>query len=513
VNTQTSPTYPCAYNPATDTTVPGRIDNVICVAATDQHDGLASFSNWGSTRVDLGAPGVDVLSTFSTFGVVEDDFEADDFATRWTTQGFTRTAEAPLTSFGLASSAAGHGQPANTTRTTRSVALAAPAAPAGTCTLSFLLSFTPAAGESFTYGISIGNTLYTPTSGPITGAVGAQTLISAAAPPIAAGDAVQVMLRTTTGSSAATSGAHVDDVRLDCPAPLGAATGTAFLNGTSMATPMVTGAAALLFSAVPSATVTDVRNALLQNTDPTAALAGKTATGGRLDVSEALDAFLPPDTAITSGTADGATTSTATFAFARSDAPSAPPAFQCSIDAGAWGSCASPRSVSAATGTHTFAVRAVDAHAHADPTPATRSWHVDTPAPADAPATAPTTTDTASPPSDTPASSSSDAAPGATSAAPTATLAPAPGTSAPGAPTTVSKTPEAKVKAVRCVVPRLTGTTLGAATAALRRAHCAVGRVTRPRHGRRLRVRSSSPRAGTRAAAGRRVTLVLSPKR
>jgi subtilisin family serine protease/fibronectin type 3 domain-containing protein len=37
--------------------------NVIAVAASDQNDGLASFSNHGATTVDLGAPGTNVYST------------------------------------------------------------------------------------------------------------------------------------------------------------------------------------------------------------------------------------------------------------------------------------------------------------------------------------------------------------------------------------------------------------------------------------------------------------------
>ncbi|MEA2498490.1 MAG: hypothetical protein QOH26_895 [Actinomycetota bacterium] len=37
--------------------------NVICVAASTQRDGLATFSNYGATSVDLAAPGVNILST------------------------------------------------------------------------------------------------------------------------------------------------------------------------------------------------------------------------------------------------------------------------------------------------------------------------------------------------------------------------------------------------------------------------------------------------------------------
>ena len=51
--------YPCDYQPTSQAAppVPGAIDNIVCVAATDQADGLAGFSDWGATSVDLGAPG------------------------------------------------------------------------------------------------------------------------------------------------------------------------------------------------------------------------------------------------------------------------------------------------------------------------------------------------------------------------------------------------------------------------------------------------------------------------
>src|SRR5215217_7585181 len=45
--------YPASYNNA----------NIIAVAATDNRDRLASFSNYGATTVDLAAPGVNIAST------------------------------------------------------------------------------------------------------------------------------------------------------------------------------------------------------------------------------------------------------------------------------------------------------------------------------------------------------------------------------------------------------------------------------------------------------------------
>lgn len=57
------------------------------------------------------------------------------------------------------------------------------------------------------------------------------------------------------------------------------------LSGTSMATPHVTGGAALYASTHPGATAQQIRSAILGSVVPTASLNGKTATGGRLNVS------------------------------------------------------------------------------------------------------------------------------------------------------------------------------------------------------------------------------------
>ena len=64
-----------------------------------------------------------------------------------------------------------------------------------------------------------------------------------------------------------------------------------YLSGTSMATPHVAGAAALLLSADPSLTATQLKTFLMDNTDPLAALSGKCVTGGRLNVFKALQSL------------------------------------------------------------------------------------------------------------------------------------------------------------------------------------------------------------------------------
>jgi subtilisin family serine protease len=61
--------YPAGYN----------LPNIISVAAMDHNDGLASFSNYGAENVDLGAPGVSILSCSASWDTATTNATTDEY--------------------------------------------------------------------------------------------------------------------------------------------------------------------------------------------------------------------------------------------------------------------------------------------------------------------------------------------------------------------------------------------------------------------------------------------------
>ena len=94
-----------------------------------------------------------------------------------------------------------------------------------------------------------------------------------------------------------------------------------------------------------------------------------------------------PDTTIVSGPSGTVNSATATFVVSSE----ASATLECSLDGAAFAACTSPVTLSMLSdGPHTFSVRAIDGTGNVDPTPATRTWTVDTQAPDTAIATGPT---------------------------------------------------------------------------------------------------------------------------
>ncbi|HEY1357469.1 MAG TPA: hypothetical protein VGF21_04100 [Thermoleophilaceae bacterium] len=80
----------------------------------------------------------------------------------------------------------------------------------------------------------------------------------------------------------------------------------------------------------------------------------------------------PPHASVTSGPNGATASDSATFAFSSNEGGGS---FQCRVDNGAFGACASPKTVSGLSdGKHTFNVRAIDLVGNVQPTPTSFSW-------------------------------------------------------------------------------------------------------------------------------------------
>jgi thermitase len=290
----TTASYPCNYTAA----------NLICVAATNNNDALAGFSNFGATSVDLGAPGVDVESARPRYtDSFSDDFESG--LAKWTVVSGPWSTRNVIGSTWLIDST---GSYANNADSVISTASKADVGSATDCVLKFRWGTFLASGDLLWARSSTDGTTWTELGvfGNTNGAVRSAALLLGAAGSRFYG------FRLTSNASGTSDGAYIDNVRVACPGGPYDATDYQFLDGTSMASPHVAGAAAVLFSAKPWATVAAVKKALLDSGDPAAALSTKTVSERRLNLNAALTAL--PDPTPTTGTATGVGVTAATLA-------------------------------------------------------------------------------------------------------------------------------------------------------------------------------------------------------
>jgi subtilisin family serine protease len=495
--------YPCDYRPTIDASpaVPGAIDNIVCVAATDQADGLADFSDWGADSVDLAAPGTETLSSYPFVTPFADQFNIDDFAVKWPASGanggFQRTKEAPLTSFGMTDVI---GAPAaNTVRETTSAAVSVPAN--GGCKLTQDRRIVLTGGGHYRYSVLLNGSEVAEASSepPNTTVPGMDRRFLELPPAFNTGGSVQVRFRFTTGPAPdAGSGVWLDGIVLSCSQAVGQASAYAYLQGTSMAAPHVSGAAGLLFSSEPAATVTQVRNALLAGVDAIPSLTGLTTTGGRLDIPKALDSLegiavdnVAPAKPILSGTVPGGGNDNNPEIKGSAEAGAIVTlfnGFSCAGKPIATGTAAELAGtgigISVPDNSITFFTAAATDGAHnRSSCSSAGSYLEDTPPPAEG-----------------------GGGNGGESGGGTAGNGNSP---APSGPILTPPAP------ITCKVPKLAGLSLAKARAALAGARCTLGKVTQPkaRKGHKLGalvVKSSSPAAG--AAASGAVNLTLGPK-
>ncbi len=245
--------YPASY----------RLPNMIVVAATDQNDTLANFSDYGATTVDLAAPGVNILSCRPT----------NEPGYNTSVQQGTNNFSANQLTYGGTTSLSG---------ITRAIYY---------CGLGYPTNFPTAVSNNIAL-IQRGTLFFSDkvTNAKAAGAVAAIVFNNVAGN-------FNGTLTTPGNWLPAVSLSQSDGLALSNALP---AIGTVvnaldpaqiyqYLDGTSMATPHVSGAVAFAAMNFPAETVAQRIQRILANVTPVPALAGKVVTGGRLNLARIVD--------------------------------------------------------------------------------------------------------------------------------------------------------------------------------------------------------------------------------
>jgi subtilisin family serine protease len=281
--------------PAADT-FPCELDapNVICVAASDRSDQLASFSNHGTSAVDLAAPGVDILSTWiheTVWGPDGfDDAANADLEARWGDRTWTagdelwdRTTTVKNSgTHSLTDSPSGNYADDSST----SIRNLLPISLSGKerCQIDYAMRLdTEVDFDSFS--IFAGTTPGTPTfiEGWWGSTRGEFVDLSSDLSMLDGQPTVYVRFLLESNELSTDDGVYLDDVSVSC---LGA--GYTAIDGTSMAAPHVAGVAALLLAQNPARTVAELKTLLTSSADVLGSLTDKTTTNGRLNACKAL---------------------------------------------------------------------------------------------------------------------------------------------------------------------------------------------------------------------------------
>lgn len=320
------PIYPCE-----DDQAPGNapLSNLICVAASNEHDGRWGGSNYGLWSVDLAAPGANIFGTWPTFDYrLNDDFEAGIHNFDWQPYSSSpgdgvwerKNGIGMNGGYGIADSIDSFGNDVvygpSLTTTVTSDPISLRTRPGCYLNYRYLLDTQAVTGNDY----STGDVLYVEaksqsdpdwtTFDRLSGSTGGAFWLStehgsnATLERFDPNQPIQVRFRFTTNNipDAGKTGVRIDDVAIRCA---GESTGNGnyiIVNGTSMASPQVAGIASIVRELNPGLSPAEVKSAVLSGTDPLPAFAtdGPTpvSTGSRVNLEKVLadlDLTPPPE--------------------------------------------------------------------------------------------------------------------------------------------------------------------------------------------------------------------------
>jgi subtilisin family serine protease len=278
------PQYPCNFS----------LVNVICVAAGDQSDRLASFSNYGMRSVDLAAPGTNVLSAIPAYSqpLFSDGFENELSAT-WITGGLANNTWARISTVAHGGAFSLSDSPDTTylngtdsyARTRYPFSLSGRLG----CRVEYAVRLeTELDTDKLSLEASRDTVNWTAISEMSGSTSGTFFELSDDLSSFDGEPSVYLRYHLKTNDSVTADGAQLDDVSVRCLSGTYAGDELGYREGTSMAAPHVAGVAALVLAKYPTLGTVGVRDAILRGVDPKPAFAGKLASGGRLNARRAL---------------------------------------------------------------------------------------------------------------------------------------------------------------------------------------------------------------------------------
>lgn len=270
--------------------------NLLCVAATDHNDVLAEFfggsSGYGATTVDIAAPGANMLVAQPPLEEVwAADFDRD--LASWRTEGGWGLTSDFSHAGGSSVTDSPGGRYVEGATSAIETATAIDLSGKRDCRLAGWVRSDRAGVDRFSLLTSVGK-------GPFILRAGAGGLTMPADTegkfvrfdiPLAQeqGDTVRMRFELVDHVDGRTAeGVWIDDLSVTCAGIEPSGEDYAYAEGTSYATPLTAGVAALLLSAHPELSPAEVKTAILEGGHPVPALSGRVASGARLDAYGAL---------------------------------------------------------------------------------------------------------------------------------------------------------------------------------------------------------------------------------
>ncbi|UNC93474.1 S8 family serine peptidase [Candidatus Contubernalis alkaliaceticus] len=285
--------YPTSYN----------CPNIISVAATDNQDGLASFSNYGSNTVHVGAPGVRTFSTvtrepdysqgitiFSDDMTTLDNWDTSNYANKPWGLSTVRFASAPSSA---ADNSGDDYEDDEFAWLLLNDSIDLSSSLHAKMTFNLWLN-TEENYDGVLFGYSLDRHVFY-TLDSWSGSTGGEFHPFEVDLSDACGE-FEVYLAFILLSDCCNNfeGAYIDDVEILTTNTISSySEAYAYYSGTSMAAPHVSGLAGLIKALDPDLSNLEIRETILDNVDTISSLEGKVSTGGRINARKALESLVP----------------------------------------------------------------------------------------------------------------------------------------------------------------------------------------------------------------------------